>query len=137
VRRRLLVLVVPALVMLGAACIPPQPAAPPVTSSVSCAGTPVAPAIQYAFAGTGEEDKALRIAARESGCNPCAFYPSRSDCSAQPTTAKGLFQLLGHDDLIQAACPYTYPLPWSDPDCNAGAARLLYDAAHGWGPWGG
>lgn len=34
------------------------------------------------------------IVSRESGWNPCAYNPGRSDCNAQPTTACGLAQAL-------------------------------------------
>lgn len=34
------------------------------------------------------------IVSRESGWNPCAFNPGRSDCSANPTSACGLAQSL-------------------------------------------
>lgn len=34
------------------------------------------------------------IVSRESGWNPCAYYPGRSDCSATPTSACGLAQAL-------------------------------------------
>lgn len=34
------------------------------------------------------------IVSRESGWNPCAFYPGGNDCNASPTTACGLVQQL-------------------------------------------
>lgn len=34
------------------------------------------------------------IVSRESGWQPCAYYPSKNDCSAKPTTACGLAQSL-------------------------------------------
>lgn len=34
------------------------------------------------------------IVSHESGWNPCAFNPGRSDCNATPTTACGLVQAL-------------------------------------------
>ncbi len=94
-----------------------------------------AAAIAQEWAGTGQEAKALHVVQRESGCDPCAFYPGRSDCNAMPHTAKGLFQLLGHDGLIFAACPNPWGIVWwQDPVCNARAARWLYDGS-GWSPW--
>ena len=121
------------------ACVPPTP--PAVTSKVSCAGTPVEGAIRTAFAGTGDEDYMLTRAAHESGCNPCAYYPSQSYCgdaaTFNPRTAKSLFGLLGHDDLIFAACPNPFGIIWwNDASCGAWAARFLYNGS-GRRPWGG
>lgn len=107
--------------------------APGPVSGASCAGTAVEGAIRAAFAGTGAEEWALSVAARESGCNPCAYYPSQSNCFAQPTTAKGLFELLGHDYLLAAACPGN-PFAWANAACNASAARSLFDGS-GTAPW--
>lgn len=75
----------------------------------------------------------IGVAMRESTCDPCAFYPGQSDCTAQPRTAKGLFQLLGHDDLLDAVCPGN-PFAWSNAACNIAAARILYDGS-GRRPW--
>lgn len=46
------------------------------------------------------------IVSRESGWNPCAYYPGRSNCSASPTTACGLAQ--------QNPCG-KIPGHWTDP----------------------
>lgn len=46
------------------------------------------------------------IVSRESGWNPCAYNPSRSDCNATPTTACGLAQAL--------PCSKVGP-NWNDP----------------------
>lgn len=134
-RRLKQILLVAVVLAALTACVPP---APQVTSKVSCAGTPVEGAIRTAFAGTGDEVWALAVAARESGCNPCAYYPSRSDCTSggiNPRSAKGLFQLVNHDDLILAACPALY-VAWNNPVCGAWAARYLYEGS-GRRPWGG
>lgn len=105
----------------------------PVVYGDTCAGTGVEATIRRAFAGTGDEDYMLHVAWRESRCNPCAFYPSQSDCNADPTTAKGLFGLLNHDDLIEIASP-GIPHGWANPGTNSLAARMLYDRG-GRGPW--
>jgi soluble lytic murein transglycosylase-like protein len=102
------------------------PGGGPAPSGTSCIGTPVEGHIRSAFAGTGDEDWALRIAYRESRCNPGARNPSG---------AVGLFQLVNHNDLLWAACPYVYD-SGTRPDCNAKAARMLYNSA-GRSPWGG
>ncbi len=73
---------------------------------------------------------------RESGWDPCAFYPGRHDCTATPSTAKGLLALLNHDDLLHAVCPYQY-FAWSDPGCNARAGFFLSGGGHDLSPWGG
>jgi hypothetical protein len=82
--------------------------------------------IREAFAGTGQEDKALEIAWRESRCDPGARNPSG---------ASGLFQLMLplHSGLFWQVC-LAGPASWHDPWCNAHAARLLYDGS-GWRPW--
>ncbi len=85
------------------------------------------------------QDRVLNvIIPRESGWDPCAFYPGQSNCAAQPgsNVAKGLFELKGHDDLIHQACPFQYPLPWQDPHCNALAAWFLSGGGN-LAPWGG
>lgn len=102
----------------------PGPA--PSAARSSCAGTPVEGAIRSAFAGTGDEEWALRIANRESHCNPGARNRSG---------AVGLFQLVNHNDLLWAACPYDMQAGVK-ADCNARAARLLYNGS-GRSAWGG
>lgn len=122
-------------VWLGAACAPappdPPPPAPPHAYRDGECGYSLL--IESAFAGTGDERWAVDIAIRESRCDPCAFYPGQSNCDAMPGTAAGLFQLLGHDDLLERVC-LGGRFVWYDPWCNAWAARLLYDSS-GRGPW--
>lgn len=126
-----------AALLLGAAvlagCLPGPPA--PVASGGSCIGTSVESVIREKFAGTGDEDYMLHVAWRESGCEPCRFYPSTTGCGGNPRTAKGLFALLNHDDLIFGACPNPWGIiAWDNPACNAQAARWLYDGS-GRSPW--
>lgn len=80
--------------------------------------------VSAAFAGTGQEAHALEVVRKESGCTDTAYNPSG---------ASGLFQLLGHQDLLDQVCPGV-PSAAFDPTCNAKAARLLYDGS-GWSPW--
>jgi soluble lytic murein transglycosylase-like protein len=117
-------LTVAAGALLAGCGIPASPAPAPVANS--CAGSPYEGTIRKEFAGTGAEDWALRIAHRESRCNPGARNASG---------ATGLFQLVNHNDLLWAACPYVYD-SGVRPDCNTRAARLLYNSA-GRAPWGG
>lgn len=70
--------------------------------------TQTASAAPRAFSGGGNKETWLRasgipenqwsyvdsIVSRESGWNPCAYNPGRSDCSANPTSACGLAQSL-------------------------------------------
>ncbi len=98
----------------------------PAPAPDSCAGTAVEGTIRNAFAGTGAEGHALQVAWRESRCNPGAIGAGG---------AIGLFQLVGHGDLLWAVCPYDFNAG-TKADCNARAARLLYNSA-GWAPWGG
>lgn len=46
------------------------------------------------------------IVSRESGWKPCAYYPSKNDCSASPSTACGLVQQLPCGKI---------PADWRDP----------------------
>jgi len=78
--------------------------------------------IRAAFGSAG--DWAMHIVQRESGCTASAYNRSG---------ASGLFQLLGHQDLINAACPGGSAF---DPACNIAAAKMLYDSS-GRAPWGG
>ncbi len=130
-RLGLAVLTLPILTLGIAACRPTGPPAPP--GAPSCFGAhmtaPADPAIAQtiadAFAGTNVTDYMLHtIVPRESGCDPNAYNPSG---------AEGLFQLLGHQDLLNASCLYP---AWWIPYCNAHAARLLYNSS-GLAPWGG
>jgi soluble lytic murein transglycosylase-like protein len=76
--------------------------------------------IRAAFGSAG--DWAVGIARRESGCDPGAYNRSG---------ASGLFQLLGHQDLVNAVCPGGSVF---DPACNIAAAKKLYDGS-GTAPW--
>jgi hypothetical protein len=69
-----------------------------------------------------DADWAIRIAWRESRCQPDARNPSG---------AVGLFQLLGHWDLLAKACLDADPYL---AECNARAAWYLYSSA-GRAPW--
>lgn len=143
IRLGLAVLAIPILALTLAACHPTGPPAPPPGAPTCGAGNQ---AVAAAFLGQGHwsqapgwaQDRMLHvIIPRESGCDPCAFFPGQSNCAASPSTAKGLTELLGHDDLIHAACPLSYPLPWQDPGCNGYAAFLLSNGGTNLGPWGG
>lgn len=130
--RRLLLAPALVIVLLAAACGPPG--APSTYRSGECG---LSEQIQEVWAGTGDEHWAVDVAIRESRCNPCAFYPGRSNCAADPSTARGVFQLLNHRDLELAArghgaCPHDGR--WSDPWCGIIAAKFLYDSA-GRSPW--
>lgn len=124
------VLAFAALCLLVVACTP-NPGPPPANyRSHEC---PHSLLIESVFDDTGDVRWAIDTAMRESRCDPCAYYPGRSDCTAMPRTARGLFQLLGHDDLLRQVC-LAGSLVWYDPWCNTQAARLLYDRA-GRAPW--
>lgn len=100
----------------------------PRAATSSCAGSPVDPIVRREWHGTWAEEWALAIVWRESRCDPGARNRSG---------AVGLFQLVGHDDMLAAACPSFPPsVSGTDATCNARAARFLYDAA-GRSPWGG
>lgn len=80
-------------------------------------GTDVEAIIREVWAGSGLEDWAVSIAWRESRHQPDVVSGEG---------ALGLFQLLGHDDLIaEAAAALGRPADWSDPWVNALAARYL------------
>ena len=109
-----------------AACRPPAPPPAAGTTGLTCRGNAViGDIIGNAFAGTSVGPYMDEvIVPRESGCDPNALNRSSG--------AAGLFQLLGHGDLI-AACPYLWRSPF-DAYCNAWAARQLYNGS-GLAPW--
>jgi hypothetical protein len=83
--------------------------------------------IRIAWDGTGQIDRALRIARRESGL--------RCDADNPRSSASGLFQTLA----IHRPRAERLGLAWSDvtgPDCLADVilAKAIY-ADSGWGPW--
>ncbi len=84
-----------------------------------------AEAIHAAFDPVGVGDTMVRIAWRESNCQPTARNASG---------ASGLFQLMLplHADLF-TGIGYS-PDQWSDPYVNIAVARHLYDMA-GMSPW--
>lgn len=129
-RLGLAVLTIPLLVAGLAACRPAGPTGPPQCfgAHMTAPADPIISAdIARAFADTPDVNYFEHIVVpRESGCDPNAINRSSG--------ALGLFQLLGHNDLISAACPFNYPLPWNDPWCNSEAARLLYQQG-GRAPW--
>lgn len=62
------------------------------------------------------------VAVRESGCSPTAYNPSG---------AEGIFQLLGHADILVAVCGSN---AWQDASCNVRGAYSLY-LGSGTSPW--
>lgn len=119
------VLVVLGIGIVGAACEPP---APPEYRSDEC---PLSWMIMEVWEGTGDGYWAVDTAIRESHCNPCAYYPGQSNCDADPSTARGVFQLLDHRDLEIAArghggCGENGR--WSDAWCGVVAGKFLYDS---------
>jgi hypothetical protein len=85
-------------------------------------GCPYSDRIHQVFGSQG--DHAVVIAMRESRCQPTAYNRSG---------ASGLFQLLGHEDLVRAVCINGDVF---NAECNIQAAKLLYNSS-GWAPWGG
>lgn len=85
--------------------------------------------IRAAWAGTGDEDWAVRVAVRESHCTPGARNASG---------ASGVFQLMMplHRQLIVDVCGEPADDLVFDATCNIAAARALYAGA-GRAPWGG
>jgi len=103
----------------------PLAAIPSPVSSARCPAGPVKDEIDAVFGPAGPW--AESVAWRESNCQP----GTRNGSSG----SAGIFQLLGHQDLLRAACPTLDPsTSWADPDCNIRAAKYLYDAA-GIAPW--
>lgn len=95
----------------------------PVNPSQACADA--AAVINAVWAGTGQEAHALNVVQKESGCTDTAYNPSG---------ASGLFQLLGHQDLLDQVCPGV-PNSAFDPTCNAKAALILSGGGTNWAPW--
>jgi len=86
-------------------------------------GCGYADAIREAWSDTPDAEWAVAVAWRESHCDPAAYNPSG---------ASGLFQLLGHQNLIDQVCGVGAS-PF-DAACNIAAARALYQGA-GRSPW--
>lgn len=98
--------------------------APTPVSSQACPSGPVQDEIIEVFGVAAPW--AQSIAVRESHCEPGAYNPS---------SASGIFQLLGHSDLLQAACPQvSSSISWSVSDCNIRAAYMLFEGS-GIAPW--
>ena len=114
-RRLRLVAVVGAAIALFAAC-GPDPGAAPATP-----GSPEA-IIREVFDPLGEGDKAVRVAACESGLNPGAI--------SRGGTYQGLFQLGPHVVAIHA-----YGGDRLDARQNALAARDLRTSRGNWSAW--
>lgn len=94
-----------------------------VVANPSQACTDAAAVINAVWAGTGQEAHALNVVQKESGCTDTAYNSSG---------ASGLFQLLGHQDMVVAICgPGGSAF---DPVCNAKVALQLYQGS-GWSPW--
>lgn len=73
-----------------------------------------------------DADWAVMIAMRESGCRADAYNASG---------ASGLFQLLGHENIVADVCPGRDPYQAVfDPVCNVNAAHVLY-LGSGRAPW--
>lgn len=96
--------------------------APPAATSQSQACADLAGIVNSVFGD--QAGHALDVARRESGCTDTAYNPSG---------ASGVFQLLGHQDLLDQVCPGV-PNNAFDPQCNTLAAKILYDGS-GWAPW--
>lgn len=123
-RSRVVVLALLLVSLTAAACKAPAP--PPASS---CVGSPIEATVRLFFDDVGQSEKALQVVWRESHCDPGARNPRSG--------AAGLFQLLGHDDLILGACPNPWGVvAWDNPACNALAARFLWNTS-GWRAWGG
>ena len=98
-----------------------------VRSRGSCSGSSAEQAIRSAFDGTDAVEWALGKAFAESGC----VWDNVNEGSG----ASGLFQLIDKFGYMEQACPgRDYNEAVLDAECNARAARLLYDA-QGRTPW--
>lgn len=98
--------------------------APTPVSSMVCPPGPIHDEIDKVFGIAAPWFQS--IAWRESNCEPWARNASGSE---------GIGQLLGHDDLLAAACPMIPPsVSWGSADCNIRASFLLFEGS-GIGPW--
>jgi hypothetical protein len=98
--------------------------APAPVSSGTCPAGPVHDLIDITF--TIAAPWFQSIAWRESNCQPGARNASGSS---------GIGQLLGHDDLLRAACPLLDPsVSWADFHCNVEASWRLF-VGLGVAPW--
>ena len=118
---RLLLVATIALTAVTAGCVPSV--SPPSSAHTPGCDDPNVEALIRAKFGE-QADHAVHIAIRESHCDPAAYNKSG---------ASGVFQLLGHGDLLAVVCLDADPF-WAE--CNIDAAYLLWQSS-GWQPWGG
>lgn len=99
-----------------------------------CGAGPVHDLIVEAFSPLGQDqvDEALRIATRESGCNPNAWNPT---VVPPYGNAAGVFQILypGIWEAWTERCGYVGESPF-DANANVEVAACVV-ADQGWGPW--
>lgn len=110
------------------AAVVTQPVAPQQVSVPVSAPAPSGCAYESLIRSVFIEDAswAVSIAMRESGCRADAYNPSG---------ASGLFQLLGHENIVADVCPGRDPYQAVfDPVCNVNAAHVLY-LGSGRAPW--
>lgn len=121
-------------VVAFAACTPGTGGAPEMgkVSAGTCYGASWDATAKAELGHTGYYDDFMeRIFPRESGCDPCAYYPSHHDCGAEwPSTAKGLPGFLsGWDRQLKDACPLAWLEAWHFPSCQLRVVRWAVEGA--------
>lgn len=99
------------------------PVAPVVSRTQSCAD--LAPIVYAIF--TTNPEKAMQVAARESGC---------TDTARNPSGASGIFQIMMpmHAAFVEGVCGPGADRIW-DPVCNTMTAWEMSNHGTNWGPW--
>jgi hypothetical protein len=133
VRSRIAALCAAALFTLTlAACTGAGPPPPGTGTDCRSFNPPVGQIIANHFADTPDLNRFEYFGYRESRCGQSGYVCNSSQHC-------GLFQLsLQYDQPeLSAVCPFSFnPPAWADPNCNAAAARLVYNQS-GTAPWGG
>lgn len=103
--------------------------APRVSSGGTLKGNCSDPTIVGIITSTfgDQADHAMSIISKESGCTDTAM-------NGQGSGAAGLWQLLGHQDILDDVCPGV-PDNWANAWCNTQAAWQLSSGGTNWHPW--
>lgn len=116
------------------ACVPVLQGAPEMgkVRPGTCYGASWDATARAELSHTGYYDDFMeRIFPRESGCDPCAYYPSQHNCAAEwPSTAKGLPGLTsGKDRALKDACKMAWLEAWHLASCQLRVVRWMVEGA--------
>lgn len=113
-----------------AACVPVTRGAPEANVTGTCYGASWDQTAKDELSHLGVYDDFMeRIFPRESGCDPCAYYPSKHDCDAPwPSTAKNLAGLTStKDQALKDACKMAWLEAWHIASCAIRVVRWMVE----------